>query len=81
MKKEDPFWITFGIYGAVGIQLAGAVLGGWFLGDFCDARWGSTPYLALSGLVLGFIGGLYNLIRVLHWQQHRKEKNSLDERG
>ena len=81
MKNEDqkdPLWLTFGIYGAVGFQLAIAVVGGWFLGNYLDQRWQSSPWLALSGLVIGFVGGLVNLIRILQWQQ--KRKNPLDER-
>ncbi|MBI4125771.1 MAG: AtpZ/AtpI family protein, partial [Deltaproteobacteria bacterium] len=38
-------------------------------GNFFDEKWGTGPWLALSGLVSGFVGGLYNLIRILRWRQ------------
>lgn len=69
MIKKDDFWVTFGIYGAVGFQLALTVVAGWFLGNYFDQKWAISPWLALSGLVLGFVGGLYNLIRILNWRQ------------
>lgn len=74
--KNDKFLVTFGIYGAVGIQLALTVVAGWLVGNYFDGKWQTSPWLALLGLVLGFVGGLYNLIRVLRWRQ----KSSLDER-
>ena len=69
MNKRDPFWTTLGIYGAVGIQLALAVIGGWLLGNYADQRLGTSPWIALIGLTLGFAGGLYNLIRTLKWRK------------
>ena len=68
MKKES-FSIAFGIYGVVGIQLALTVVAGWFIGDYFDIKWQTSPWLALIGLVFGFVGGLYNLIRILRWRQ------------
>ena len=70
--KKDPIWITLGVYGAVGFQLALAVIAGWFIGNYFDQRWNSSPWLAVTGLVAGFIGGLVNLIRILNWHQRKK---------
>lgn len=69
MSQKDPFWTTFGIYGAVGIQVALAVIGGWLLGNYADQRLKTSPWIALIGLILGFAGGLYNLIRTMKWRQ------------
>ena len=66
--NKDPFWLTFGLYGAVGIQLSLAVVGGWWIGNYFDEKWDTGPWLALIGLVIGFAGGLYNLIRLLRWR-------------
>ena len=71
MNEKDPLWITFGIYGAVGIQLALSVVGGFFLGNYLDNKWGSRPWLALAGLTIGFVGGLYNLVRILRWRDNK----------
>lgn len=68
MNKKDPSWMTFGIYGAVGIQLALAVIGGLLLGNYADQKLGTAPWLTLIGLVVGFVGGFYNLIRILRWR-------------
>lgn len=68
--------MAFGIYGGVGFQLAASVVGGLLIGNFLDHRWGTAPWLAMSGLILGSIGGFYNLLKILDWNQKRKEKRS-----
>lgn len=75
MKKEngDPFLIAFGVYGAVGFQLAATVIGGLLLGSWLDKKYGLTPWLTVSGLIVGSVGGFYNLIRLLDWNQKRKD--------
>jgi F0F1-type ATP synthase assembly protein I len=47
----------------VGVELGGAValmtLAGWWL----DRRWNSGPWLMLTGMGVGLIGGMYNLYK------------------
>lgn len=70
--QGDPFLLAWGVYGAVGFQLAATVIGGLLLGGWLDKRWGLTPWLTVVGLLIGSIGGFYNLIRILNWKQKRK---------
>jgi len=72
-KGGDPFLVAFGIYGGVGLQLAAAVVGGLLLGHYLDGRWGTHPWLAMTGLFLGTVGGFFNLIKILIWNQQRKQ--------
>lgn len=73
-KPGDPFLIAFGIYGGVGIQLAAAVVGGLLAGHYLDKYFGTHPWLTVAGLTLGTIGGFVNLIKILNWNQKRKER-------
>ncbi len=46
-----------------GIEL-GLIIGGMtFLGYLGDERWGTGPWLAFSGAMLGMLGGTYNLAK------------------
>lgn len=72
MKKMDPFLVDWGVYGAVGFQLAFAVVGGLLLGNWLDKKLGTNPWLALGGLILGSVGGFYNLLRIVTWHQNKK---------
>lgn len=73
-KKSDPFLIAFGIYGAVGFQLAATVVGGLLFGSWLDKKFETLPWLTIIGLVIGSIGGFYNLIRILNWKETRKKR-------
>ena len=74
-EKGDPFLIAFGIYGAVGFQLAATVVGGLMAGAWIDKKVGlHLPWFTIGGIVIGSIGGFYNLIRILNWKQARKGK-------
>ncbi|MFO1463110.1 MAG: AtpZ/AtpI family protein [bacterium] len=75
-KQSDPFLLAFGIYGGVGFQLAASVVGGLLLGGYADKRWGTGPWLTMTGLILGAIGGFYNLIKILNWNQGRRERRT-----
>ncbi len=72
-KKPDPFLIAFGLYGAVGFQLAATVVGGLLLGGWLDKKFGTLPWLTIIGLVIGATGGFYNLVRILNWKQSREK--------
>ncbi|MBI3541339.1 MAG: AtpZ/AtpI family protein [Deltaproteobacteria bacterium] len=70
--QRDSFIIAYGVYGAVGFQLATTVVGGLLLGGWLDKKWGTTPWLSVVGLVIGSVGGFYNLIRILNWKQGKR---------
>ncbi len=72
--EGDPMLLAWGIYGAVGFQLAAAMVGGLLLGGWLDKKWGTTPWVTLVGLLIGSVGGFYNLLRLLTWNTQRKEK-------
>ena len=71
MNQKDPILMTFGLYSALGFQFAISVVAGLLLGNYFDGKWGTEPYLMLGGLIAGFTGGLYNLLKVLKWQKNK----------
>lgn len=79
-KSGDPFLIAFGIYGGVGFQLAASVVGGLLIGDYFDRRWDLSPWLTMTGLILGATGGFYNLIRILNWNERRRRRGTRERR-
>ena len=65
----------FALYGAMGVQLALAVIAGLLGGAWLDRQWGTTPWIALVGLTLGAIAGLWSLIRVLNWKTRSTDRS------
>jgi len=58
--RRFPGWVR---YSSVGLELAGAVAGLALVGYWLDRRFGTTPWGILGGVVIGLVGGLYNLVR------------------
>ena len=47
----------------LGLELALAVVAFFFLGRWLDQRWGTSPWLMIAGLAVGFAGGFINFLR------------------
>ena len=73
-NDKDGWYLAYGIYSVAGIQLAVAVVAGLFLGNYIDKKAGTSPWLTMIGLVLGFAGGLYNLVSIMNWHKDRSKK-------
>ena len=58
--RRVPSWVR---HTGVGLEFAGAVAGFTLVGYWIDRHYGSQPWGLLIGLVLGFVGGLYNLVK------------------
>jgi F0F1-type ATP synthase assembly protein I len=58
--RRAPGWIR---YSGVGLELAGATAGLALVGLWIDRRFGTSPWGIIGGLVIGIVGGLYNLVR------------------
>ena len=58
--RRFPGWVR---YSGVGLELAGATAGLALVGHWIDGRFGTEPWGMLCGVVIGLVGGLYNLVR------------------
>ena len=55
-----PGWVR---YSSVGLELAAATAGLALIGYWVDSHYGTQPWGMLAGVIIGLVGGLYNLIR------------------
>lgn len=69
--KDNSTLYTVGLYGAVGIQLAASVVAGLVFGNYIDGKIGTSPWLAMAGTVLGTVGGIWNLVKILKRDEKR----------
>ena len=58
--RRFPEWVR---YSGIGLELAGATAGLALVGYWVDGKFGTTPWGTLIGVVIGIVGGLYNLVR------------------
>jgi F0F1-type ATP synthase assembly protein I len=60
MADRFPGWVR---YSGVGLELAGATAGLAFVGYWIDGKYGTGPWGILIGVLIGIVGGLYNLVK------------------
>ena len=58
--KRFPSWVR---HSGIGLEFAGATAGFALVGYWLDGRFGTAPWLLIAGVILGLVGGLYNLVR------------------
>ena len=60
MADRFPGWVR---YSGVGLELAGATAGLAFVGYWIDGKYGTAPWGILGGVLVGIVGGLYNMVK------------------
>jgi ATP synthase protein I len=63
-------------FATAGLELALAIVVGFFGGGWLDGRFGTKPYLAYFGLLLGIIAGFRNLFMLARGAQTVAEKGA-----
>jgi len=59
-ERRYPGWVR---YSGVGLELAGAVAGLALVGYWVDGKFGTSPWGILGGVLIGIVGGLYNMVK------------------
>jgi F0F1-type ATP synthase assembly protein I len=77
-NRRFPGWVR---YSGIGLELAGATAGLALIGYWIDGRFGTTPWGILGGVVIGLVGGLFNLVREsLDAVREAKDEDRLESR-
>ena len=69
--KSRPSWIR---WSGIGVNFAAAVAGFTLVGYWIDHHHETSPWGVLIGMVLGLVGGMYNLIRSSLAAAHEAER-------
>jgi F0F1-type ATP synthase assembly protein I len=59
-ERRFPNWVR---HSGAGLELAGAVAGFTLIGYWIDGHYGTQPWGVIIGVILGIVGGLYNLVK------------------
>lgn len=66
-------------FASAGLELALAIVVGYFGGRFLDGWLGTAPYLAYAGLILGIVAGFRNLFQLARRAQRQAERTSSND--
>ena len=66
------------LFGA-GIQMAAAIVAMFFFGRWLDAKYGTDPWLMMSGALIGCGAGLYSFIKTALDMSRKESENKSSE--
>ncbi|MEE9488708.1 MAG: AtpZ/AtpI family protein [Candidatus Brocadiales bacterium] len=64
-KRPPDTYIAYGRAVGLGFFMVGSIVGCFFIGDYLDSRFGTTPKLMLVFVLLGIAAGFMEFYRVL----------------
>jgi|SRR6185369_11014331 len=59
-----------------GAQMAAAVVLMFFAGRWLDEKWGTTPWMVLTGILFGSVAGFYQFFKAVQEAGKSEEKES-----
>jgi len=79
MKKKTDYY-QYLQYSAIGLEMAGSVVVGWFIGNWLDDYFDISPWMAILWTSAGVIAGFRSLYR-MGKKYIKQNKNSPNERS
>jgi len=80
-KKKDRTYAQLALLGTVPALLIAAPAVGFFAGQWADGRLHTAPYLAILGVILGFVAAGKEIYRVVKRVQAMDEESDSDRNG
>lgn len=65
IKKDNETYRILGLVGSFGFTTAGAIAGGYFLGNYLDKKLNTYPWFMLIFIMLGIIGSFIEFFKVI----------------
>lgn len=63
-EEEHSPWFVAGVFGALGFEFVGFIIGGYVVGYAVDSKFGTEPWGVLVCVLLGLVGVLWHVYRV-----------------
>ncbi|HHT9113532.1 MAG TPA: AtpZ/AtpI family protein [Candidatus Wunengus sp. YC65] len=64
-KNKDEVYRILGLVGSFGFTTAGAMAGGYFLGNYLDKKLNTAPWFMLSFILLGIAGSFIEFFKLI----------------
>ena len=73
-KDSSKMWLAASKVSYIGIFFGIAICIGFFGGKWLDGQWRTTPWLSITGLLIGIATGFRELIRIARRVQKEEEQ-------
>ena len=74
VRKRAQQARDIGVATTIPAMLAVGLLGGYFVGDWLEGRYGHDPWFSFGGLVLGGTASVRKIVQILNDEQRRKSR-------
>jgi len=64
-KNKNEAYRIIGLVGSFGFTTAGAMAGGYFLGNYLDKKLNTAPWFMLSFIILGIAGSFIEFFKLI----------------
>ena len=64
-KKDNETYRILGMVGSFGFTTAGAIAGGYFLGNYLDKKLNTAPWFMLSLIILGVVASFVEFFKLI----------------
>ena len=64
-KNKNEAYRIIGLVGSFGFTTAGAMAGGYFLGNYLDKKLNTAPWLMLTFILLGIAGSFIEFFKLI----------------
>ena len=65
MNRDPRFYRRLAFYSSIVFLLPTTIVWGFLVGQYLDERWGTRPWLAIVGFLLGVLGAGFEVFRIL----------------
>ncbi|MFN3531527.1 MAG: AtpZ/AtpI family protein [Candidatus Brocadia sp.] len=63
--KDNKVYNIAGLIGSFGFTMAGAMAGGYFLGNYLDKKFNTAPWFMLTFILLGVAGSFIEFFKLI----------------
>ncbi len=70
---------ALGLTGGIGAVMAASILGGYFIGRYLDAKFGTAPWLLIASLLMAMTAGfleVYNIVKKATKETTKNDKKN-----
>ena len=65
LNDSSSTFRALGLTGGIGAVMAACILGGYFIGRYLDAKFGTAPWLLITSLLITMVAGFLEVYKIV----------------